>query len=177
MTVSQILGAILECKEKMEASMKDSFFSLTEAKYAAGDTISHTVFDNVGTAQVRCVCQCYCELPSLLTLCHTLWLFPRRLSPARQSVHHTSDLNQARMVPLGKQPPTIPEIRAPVAVTLLTLRTVSTCSARMNMFRIEASDKHFALCWVHSQNTRGARRSVNEIQSMCRVVQPGMQSV
>lgn len=32
--------------------MKASFFSLTEAKYAAGDTIKHTVFDNVETAQV-----------------------------------------------------------------------------------------------------------------------------
>ena len=44
MTGAQILGAILECKEKMGASMKASFFSLTEAKYAAGDTIRHTVF-------------------------------------------------------------------------------------------------------------------------------------
>lgn len=33
--------------------MKASFFSLTEAKYAAGDTIKHTVFDNVESAQVR----------------------------------------------------------------------------------------------------------------------------
>ena len=56
MTGAQILGAILECKEKLGASMKASFFSLTEAKYAAGDTIRHTVFDSVGTAQVRCVC-------------------------------------------------------------------------------------------------------------------------
>lgn len=32
--------------------MKASFFSLTEAKYAAGDTIKHTVFDNVESAQV-----------------------------------------------------------------------------------------------------------------------------
>lgn len=33
--------------------MKDSFFSYTNAVYAAGDGIKHTVLDNVETASVR----------------------------------------------------------------------------------------------------------------------------
>ena len=37
----------------MGASMKASFFALTEAKYAAGDSIRHTVFDSVEAAQAR----------------------------------------------------------------------------------------------------------------------------
>lgn len=49
----QILKLILECKEEMGDTMKTSFFSMTEAKYAAGDKIKHTIFDNVETAQVR----------------------------------------------------------------------------------------------------------------------------
>jgi V-type H+-transporting ATPase subunit D len=49
----QILKQILEAKEKMGDTMKTSFFSMTEAKYAAGETIKHTIFDNVETAQVQ----------------------------------------------------------------------------------------------------------------------------
>ena len=48
----QILKEILENKEEMGDTMKASFFSMTEAKYAAGDNIKHTIFDNVETAQV-----------------------------------------------------------------------------------------------------------------------------
>lgn len=36
----------------MGDTMKASFFSMTEAKYAAGESIKHTIFDNVETAQV-----------------------------------------------------------------------------------------------------------------------------
>lgn len=49
----QILKQILEAKEKMGDTMKTSFFSMTEAKYAAGENIKHTIFDNVETAQVQ----------------------------------------------------------------------------------------------------------------------------
>lgn len=57
----QILKQILECKEDMGDTMKTSFFSMTEAKYAAGDSIKHTIFDNVENAQVRSplVVACY----------------------------------------------------------------------------------------------------------------------
>lgn len=51
----QILKQILEAKEHMGDTMKTSFFSMTEAKYAAGDSIKHTIFDNVETAQVQTV--------------------------------------------------------------------------------------------------------------------------
>eukprot|EP00892_Ulva_mutabilis_P011255 jgi/Ulvmu1/8501/UM044_0035.1 len=53
MRFRQILKQILECKEDMGDTMKTSFFSMTEAKYAAGDNIKHTIFDNVETAQVH----------------------------------------------------------------------------------------------------------------------------
>ena len=49
----QILKEILNNKEQMGDQMKDSFFSLTEAKYAAGDKVKHTIFDNVDSPQVR----------------------------------------------------------------------------------------------------------------------------
>jgi hypothetical protein len=39
--------------------MKASFFSMTEAKYAAGGNIKHTIFDNVETAQARCKSACW----------------------------------------------------------------------------------------------------------------------
>lgn len=53
MRFRQILKQILECKEDMGDTMKTSFFSMTEAKYAAGDNIKHTIFDNVESAQVH----------------------------------------------------------------------------------------------------------------------------
>jgi len=45
----------------MGDTMKTSFCSMTEAKYAAGDSIKHTIFDNVENAQVRSplVVACY----------------------------------------------------------------------------------------------------------------------
>ena len=49
----QILRDILDAKNGLGVAMKDSFFSLTEAKYAAGDTIKHTVLDNVETATMK----------------------------------------------------------------------------------------------------------------------------
>ena len=49
----QILKDILNSKEEMGDRMKDSFFSMTEAKYAAGDKVKHTIFDNVDTPQAR----------------------------------------------------------------------------------------------------------------------------
>lgn len=52
-TRAQILKEILENKEEMGDTMKASFFSMTEAKYAAGDNVKHTIFDNVETAQAR----------------------------------------------------------------------------------------------------------------------------
>lgn len=51
---AQLLKEILESKEEMGDTMRKSFFSMTEAKYAAGDNIKHTIFDNVDSAQVRC---------------------------------------------------------------------------------------------------------------------------
>jgi hypothetical protein len=48
----QLLKEILESKEEMGDTMRRSFFSMTEAKYAAGDNIKHTIFDNVDSAQV-----------------------------------------------------------------------------------------------------------------------------
>ncbi|CAG9462031.1 unnamed protein product [Pedinophyceae sp. YPF-701] len=48
----QLLKRVIETKEAMGESFKGSVFSLTEAKYAAGD-IRHTVLDNVSTADVR----------------------------------------------------------------------------------------------------------------------------
>lgn len=49
----QILKEIYDAKNGLGAAMKDSFFSWTEAKYAAGDNIKHTVLDNVDKACVK----------------------------------------------------------------------------------------------------------------------------
>ncbi|KIZ04216.1 V-type H+-transporting ATPase subunit D [Monoraphidium neglectum] len=46
----QILKEIVEAKQGMGDTMKGSFFALAEAKYAGGDSIKHTVFDNVYSA-------------------------------------------------------------------------------------------------------------------------------
>lgn len=53
MRYRQILKKILAAKQQMGDTMKTSAFSLTEAKYAAGDGIKHTVFDQVEAANVR----------------------------------------------------------------------------------------------------------------------------
>lgn len=49
----QILKKIVDAKSKMGKSLKTSAFALTEAKYAAGDHVKHTIFDNVEKAQVK----------------------------------------------------------------------------------------------------------------------------
>lgn len=51
MKFRQILKKIVEAKEKMGSVMKDSFFSLAQAKYRNGD-FKHTVLDNVDQASV-----------------------------------------------------------------------------------------------------------------------------
>lgn len=48
-----ILKEIIATKESMGQSMRDSFFSLIEAKWAAGENIKHTVFDNVDQASFK----------------------------------------------------------------------------------------------------------------------------
>lgn len=49
----QILKEIIEAKEGLGDSMKSSFFSWTEALYAAGESIKHTVHDNVDSASIK----------------------------------------------------------------------------------------------------------------------------
>mmetsp|Transcript_6096 Transcript_6096/g.11017 ORF Transcript_6096/g.11017 Transcript_6096/m.11017 type:complete len:256 (-) Transcript_6096:111-878(-) len=53
MRFRQILKQILDCKTSMGETMKNSYFALTEVKYAAGDGVRHTVMDNVDRASVR----------------------------------------------------------------------------------------------------------------------------
>jgi V-type H+-transporting ATPase subunit D len=53
MRYRQVLREIVEAKESMGDAMKTSFFSLAEAKYAAGDAVRHTVLDSVDTATLR----------------------------------------------------------------------------------------------------------------------------
>lgn len=48
-----ILKDIIATKESMADSLKDSFFSLIEAKYAAGEKMKHTILDNVEQANVK----------------------------------------------------------------------------------------------------------------------------
>mmetsp|Transcript_25019 Transcript_25019/g.47295 ORF Transcript_25019/g.47295 Transcript_25019/m.47295 type:complete len:251 (-) Transcript_25019:239-991(-) len=49
----QILKKIVEAKTRMGTTLKASAFALTEAKYAAGEQIKHTIFDNVDQAHAR----------------------------------------------------------------------------------------------------------------------------
>ncbi|KAK8941214.1 V-type proton ATPase subunit D [Platanthera zijinensis] len=49
----QILKKIVSAKESMGDIMRASSFSLTEAKYAAGDNIKHVVLESVRSATVR----------------------------------------------------------------------------------------------------------------------------
>eukprot|EP00243_Klebsormidium_subtile_P008031 TRINITY_DN3684_c0_g1_i1.p1 TRINITY_DN3684_c0_g1~~TRINITY_DN3684_c0_g1_i1.p1 ORF type:complete len:257 (-),score=62.30 TRINITY_DN3684_c0_g1_i1:215-985(-) len=53
MQFRQILKRIVETKEMMGETMKQAAFALTEAKYAAGDNIKHTVFENVSSATIK----------------------------------------------------------------------------------------------------------------------------
>ncbi|KAE8669541.1 V-type proton ATPase subunit D [Hibiscus syriacus] len=49
----QILKKIVSTKESMGETMKTSSFSLTEAKYVAGENIKHVVLENVKTANLK----------------------------------------------------------------------------------------------------------------------------
>ncbi|KAG7022986.1 V-type proton ATPase subunit D, partial [Cucurbita argyrosperma subsp. argyrosperma] len=49
----QILKKIVSAKESMGEVMKTSAFSLTEAKYVAGDNIKHIVLENVQSAAIK----------------------------------------------------------------------------------------------------------------------------
>mmetsp|Transcript_1207 Transcript_1207/g.3998 ORF Transcript_1207/g.3998 Transcript_1207/m.3998 type:complete len:253 (-) Transcript_1207:145-903(-) len=53
MRYRQILKKISTAKGRMGVLLKDSAFALTEAKYAAGEQMKHTVMDGVGQATVR----------------------------------------------------------------------------------------------------------------------------
>lgn len=53
MRYRQLLKDIVEAKDGMGDAMKGSFFSLAEAKYSGGDSIKHTVFDNVDRATLK----------------------------------------------------------------------------------------------------------------------------
>ena len=53
MRFRQLLKEIIDAKENLGNTMKGSFFAYTEAQYAAGDSIKHTIVDNVDTATVK----------------------------------------------------------------------------------------------------------------------------
>ena len=53
MRYRQILRRILDAKKTMGRTMRDSAFSLTQAKYVAGEGIKYTIEDTVGAANVR----------------------------------------------------------------------------------------------------------------------------
>ena len=53
MRYRQILRRILDAKSAMGRTMRDSAFSLTQAKYVAGEGIKYTIEDTVGAANVR----------------------------------------------------------------------------------------------------------------------------
>lgn len=48
-----ILKEIIQAKESMGGTMRDSFFSLTEARWAGGENMKHTVLDNVEQAAFK----------------------------------------------------------------------------------------------------------------------------
>lgn len=49
----QILKEIIDAKDGLGPSMRLSFFAYTEAQYSAGESIKHTIHDNVETATVK----------------------------------------------------------------------------------------------------------------------------
>ena len=53
MRFRQILKKIMETKEKMGTSLRESNFALTEAKYTAGDSVKHTIVDSVKVSEAR----------------------------------------------------------------------------------------------------------------------------
>mmetsp|Transcript_33764 Transcript_33764/g.74806 ORF Transcript_33764/g.74806 Transcript_33764/m.74806 type:complete len:265 (-) Transcript_33764:501-1295(-) len=53
MRYRQILKEIIDKKQGMGDIMKGAFFSMTEAVYSAGDSVKHTIFDNVETATLK----------------------------------------------------------------------------------------------------------------------------
>ncbi|KAG2713044.1 hypothetical protein I3843_04G147400 [Carya illinoinensis] len=53
MQFRQILKKIVSTKESMGEIMKTSSFALTEVKYVAGDSIKHSVLENVKTASLK----------------------------------------------------------------------------------------------------------------------------
>lgn len=53
MRFRQLLKEIIEAKENLGSTMKSSFFAYTEAQYAAGEKVKHTIMDNVETAMVK----------------------------------------------------------------------------------------------------------------------------
>lgn len=76
--------------------MKNSFFSMTEAKYAAGENIKHTIFDNVETAQVLIFLKlCW---PVVAQLWHAIIPLPSAFCEERDSdrMCHTLSHNRIR---------------------------------------------------------------------------------
>ncbi|GLC45940.1 hypothetical protein PLESTF_000714700 [Pleodorina starrii] len=53
MRFRQLLKEIIDAKENLGSTMKGSFFAYTEAQYAAGEKVKHTIMDNVDTAMVK----------------------------------------------------------------------------------------------------------------------------
>jgi V-type H+-transporting ATPase subunit D len=53
MRFRQLLKEIIDAKENLGPAMKGSFFAYTEAQYAAGENVKHTIMDNVDTAVVK----------------------------------------------------------------------------------------------------------------------------
>lgn len=48
-----ILREIIQAKESMGGTMRESFFSLIEARWAGGENMKHTVLDNVEQASFK----------------------------------------------------------------------------------------------------------------------------
>jgi len=48
-----ILAQIIENKEKMGSQLKEAFFSMAAAKYAAGDMLTHSILETAGNANFK----------------------------------------------------------------------------------------------------------------------------
>jgi V-type H+-transporting ATPase subunit D len=53
MRFRQILKEIIDSKQGLGDKMKGSFFAYTEARYAAGENVKHTILDNVDRATIK----------------------------------------------------------------------------------------------------------------------------
>ena len=53
MRYRQILKEIVAAKRAMGDNMREAAFALTEVNYAAGDSVKHAAFENVGQATVK----------------------------------------------------------------------------------------------------------------------------